>query len=122
MDMSKKNPSDIDKARGLRLEKLFELNKLSNADVARSMKRKSRAVPGRWCSGESFLTDPEDIAKLARILGTTTEYILYGTGPAQANTSSYPVPQDLPIKEPDSQKNNPRRKRRGFFILKPLLM
>ena len=79
MNMSKKNPTDADKARGRRLEDLFDLNDLSDADIARLMKRKSKAVPGRWRSGESFLTSPEEIARLARILGTTTEYILYKT-------------------------------------------
>ena len=81
MNMSKKNPTDADKARGRRLEDLFDLNDLSDADIARLMKRKSKAVPGRWRSGESFLTSPEEIARLARILGTTTEYILYLSSP-----------------------------------------
>ena len=42
--MSKKNPTDADKARGRRLEELFDLNDLSDADIARLMKRKSRAA------------------------------------------------------------------------------
>lgn len=92
MDMGKKNITDGDRARGERIEELFRLNKLTDADVARSMKR-TRAVPGRWRSGESFLTQPEDIAKLARILGTTTDYILYGKGPDQINTSNIPATQ-----------------------------
>ena len=68
---------DFNKQRGSRIESLRANKGISQLELAKMLGYKSDSTISKWESGASIPTGTK-IVKLAQVLGTSTDYILYG--------------------------------------------
>lgn len=68
---------DFNKQRGSRIESLRANKGISQLELAKMLGYKSDSTISKWESGASIPTGTK-IVKLAQVLGTSTNYILYG--------------------------------------------
>lgn len=68
---------DLNKQRGSRIESLRANKGISQLELAKMLGYKSDSTISKWESGASIPTGTK-IVKLAQVLGTSTDYILYG--------------------------------------------
>jgi phage repressor protein C with HTH and peptisase S24 domain len=68
---------DLNKQRGSRIESLRADKGISQLELAKMLGYKSDSTISKWESGASIPTGSK-IVKLAQVLGTSTDYILYG--------------------------------------------
>ena len=78
---------DLNKQRGSRIESLRASKGISQLELAKMLGYKSDSTISKWESGASIPTGTK-IVKLAQALGTSTDYILFGDGPAIANNDT----------------------------------
>lgn len=71
---------DFNKQRGSRIESLRANKSISQLELAKMLGYKSDSTISKWESGASIPTGTK-IVKLAQVLGTSTDYILFGDGP-----------------------------------------
>ena len=71
---------DLNKQRGSRIEGLRASKGISQLELAKMLGYKSDSTISKWESGASIPTGTK-IVKLAQVLGTSTDYILFGDGP-----------------------------------------
>lgn len=71
---------DLNKQRGSRIESLRASKGISQLELAKMLGYKSDSTISKWESGASIPTGTK-IVKLAQVLGTSTDYILFGDGP-----------------------------------------
>lgn len=81
---------DLNKQRGSRIESLRASKGISQLELAKMLGYKSDSTISKWESGASIPTGTK-IVKLAQVLGTSTDYILFGDGP---ETTEEPQPTD----------------------------
>ena len=67
----------LNKQIGSRIESLRQVNKLSQLELATKMGYKSDSTISKWENGTNIPSGGK-LVKLAQILGTTTDYILFG--------------------------------------------
>lgn len=70
--------------RGRRIESLRTQNGLSQLELATKMGYKSDSAISKWEKGSNIPTGKK-LAMLAKILGTTSDYILFGTEPNKSS-------------------------------------
>lgn len=68
---------DLNKQRGSRIESLRANKGISQLELAKMLGYKSDSTISKWENGASIPTGTK-IVKLAQVLGTSTDYILYG--------------------------------------------
>lgn len=68
---------DLNKQRGSRIERLRANKGISQLELAKMLGYKSDSTISKWENGASIPTGTK-IVKLAQVLGTSTDYILYG--------------------------------------------
>jgi phage repressor protein C with HTH and peptisase S24 domain len=68
---------DLNKQRGSRIESLRANKGISQLELAKMLGYKSDSTISKWEGGASIPTGTK-IVKLAQVLGTSTDYILYG--------------------------------------------
>ena len=68
---------DLNKQRGSRIESLRANKGISQLELAKMLGYKSDSTISKWENGASIPTGAK-IVKLAQVLGTSTDYILYG--------------------------------------------
>ena len=77
---------DLNKQRGSRIESLRASKGISQLELAKMLGYKSDSTISKWESGASIPTGTK-IVKLAQVLGTSTDYILFGDGPETTEDS-----------------------------------
>lgn len=80
---------DLNKQRGERIESLRSSRGVSQLELAKMLGYKSDSTISKWESGASIPTGSK-IVKLAQVLGTSTDYILFGDSPEATDDQTPP--------------------------------